>query len=147
MKTLKKYFRFTCIFLLLTFLVPEFHVLANTQPQLKSRFGDWSVFTHSTGDRNICYIASTPIKQDPKDKNWTPNFFISRIDMNYNQPSLNIGYKLKDGTSISVKILNSTFAMTSNKDGITAWLMTENEEKNLVEAMKKGYQMILKGTS
>ena len=77
MKTLKKYFRFTCIFLLLTFLVPEFHVLANTQPQLKSRFGDWSVFTHSTGDRNICYIASTPIKQDPKDKNWTPNFFIS----------------------------------------------------------------------
>ena len=50
--------------------------------------------------------------------------------MNYNQPSLNIGYKLKDGTSISVKILNSTFAMTSNKDGINAWLMTEDEEKN-----------------
>ena len=67
--------------------------------------------------------------------------------MNYNQPSLNIGYKLKDGTSISVKILNSTFAMTSNKDGINAWLMTENEEKKLVEAMKKGYQMIVKGTS
>ena len=147
MKTLKKYFRFTYIFLLLAFLVPEFHVLANTQPQLKSRFGDWSVFTHSIGDRNICYIASTPIKQDPKDKNWTPNFFISRIDMNYNQPSLNVGYKLKDGTSISVKILNSTFAMTSNKNGINAWLMTEDEEKKLVEAMKKGYQMVVKGTS
>ena len=61
----------------------------------------------------------------------------ARIDENYNQPSLNIGYKLKDGASISVKILNSTFALTSNKDGINAWLMTEDEEEKLVEVFLK----------
>tara|TARA_B100000674_G_scaffold480734_1_gene480655 strand:- start:75 stop:599 length:525 start_codon:yes stop_codon:yes gene_type:complete len=147
MQKFKKYLKLVCISLVITFLIPEVYTLANTQPQLKSRFGDWSVFTFSTDKKDMCYIASTPIKQDPKDKNWNPNFFISRIDKNYNQPSLNIGYKLKDGTSISVKILNNTFALTSNKDGLNAWLMTEDEEKKLVEAMKKGYQMIIKGTS
>ena len=147
MGKLKKYFKITHILFVLVFLIPEAYATTGEQPQLKSKFGDWSVFTHSAGDRNICYIASTPIKQDPKDKNWTPNFFISRIDKNYNQPSLNIGYKLKDGTSISVKILNSTFALTSNEVGTNAWLMTEDEEKKLIEAMKKGYQMIIKGTS
>ena len=28
-----------------------------------------------------------------------------------------------------------------------AWLITKDEENKLVEAMKKGYQMIIKGTS
>ncbi len=147
MEKLQIHKKFTFIILLLIFFIPEVHATTSLQPQLKSRFGDWSVFTHSDNERNICYIASTPIKQDPKDKNWNPNFFISRIDKNTNQPSLNIGYKLKEGTSISVKILNSTFALTSNNTGLNAWLMTEDEERKLVEAMKKGYQMIIKGTS
>jgi hypothetical protein len=123
---------------------------ASVEPQLKSRFGDWRVFTHEINGENLCYIASTPIKQDPTDKNWNPNFFISKIKLsgkNYNQPSLYIGYKLKEETSVSIKILNSTFRLATDEKRESAWLVTEDEEQKIVEAMKKGYQMIIKGTS
>ena len=37
--------------------------------------------------------------------------------------------------------------MATDEKRERAWLVTEDEEQKIVEAMKKGYQMIIKGTS
>ena len=138
------------IILISFLLVTNLYAASVNEQQLKSRFGDWRVFAHEINGEKLCYIASTPIKQDPNDRNWNPNFFISKIKLNgknYNQPSLYIGYKLKGETSVSIKILNSTFRLATDEARERAWLVTEDEEQKIIEAMKKGYQMIIKGTS
>lgn len=117
----------------------------NSEPNLKSRFGDWRLFNHSNGDEDYCYISSDPIKQDPSDKQWQPSFFIAKFDGGYNQPSLYADYVFKEGSVVSIKILNSTFMMST--DNNRAWLVSQDEEEKLVEAMKKGYQMVIQGTS
>ena len=126
-------------------LFTSFAYSQNSEPNLKSRFGDWRLFNHSIGDENYCYISSAPIKQHPTDKQWKPSFFIARFDGEYNQPSLYADYVFKEDSIVTIKILNSTFMMAT--DNNRAWLISQDEEEKLVEAMKKGYQMVIQGTS
>jgi hypothetical protein len=142
----KKYFFYITLLLIYILLVPPSYASSNTEPELQSRFGDWRVFKYTANSKELCYIASSPVKQDPSDKAWNPNFFIKKIDdESHNQPSLYAGYNFKKETPVTIKILNSTFSMSPMDKH--AWLVTKDEEKKLVEAMKKGYQMIIKGTS
>mgnify|MGYP001156740979 FL=1 len=142
----RKYFFFITLVIIYLACATISNATSHGEPEVQSRFGDWRVLKYVDDSREHCYIASSPIKQAPTDKEWNPNFFIKKIDGgSHNEPSLYAGYNFKKDTPVTIKILNSTFSMSAKDKH--AWLITKDEENKLVEAMKKGYQMIIKGTS
>jgi invasion protein IalB len=56
-----------------------------------------------------------------------------------------MGYTFKPSVEASVEIGPAKFAMYTQKDG--AWIKNAAEEGRLVDAMRKGPDMVVKGTS
>jgi hypothetical protein len=56
-----------------------------------------------------------------------------------------IGYPFKPGTDASVEIGPTKFAMYTQNDG--AWIKNAAEETRLVEAMRKGADFVVNGSS
>jgi hypothetical protein len=115
------------------------------EPILKGKYGDWNVFINPDTDSQMCFIASKPIKQIPSSKSWDPTFYITTFGEASNEPSVSAGYNYKNETQASIKILEYTFLLSTNGQG--AWLGTVKEEEKLIDAMKKGASMVVKGES
>jgi hypothetical protein len=56
-----------------------------------------------------------------------------------------IGYAFKKDSTVELKVDDATFELFSNADG--AWADTTATEQKIVEAMKTGTSLSLKGTS
>ena len=56
-----------------------------------------------------------------------------------------IGYPVKPGSEGSVEVGGSRFAMYSQGDGL--WIKNAAEEDRLVDALRKGADAVVKGTS
>jgi len=115
------------------------------EPTLKGKYGDWNVFINYDTDNHMCFVASQPTKQLPSTKNWDPTFYITRYGKIIGEPSINAGYNYRKDSQASVKILEYVFQLGTNGQG--AWLGTVEEELKLIDAMKKGASMIIKGES
>ena len=130
-------------------ILSTFILIVNANPSLantvlRGKYGDWNVFTNSA-DETMCFIASIPIKQLPTSKNWNPTFYLAKYGQNAIQPSINAGYIYRAGTQATIKILEYTLQLNTEKQG--AWLGTQETEKILIDAMKKGTSMVVKGES
>jgi len=59
--------------------------------------------------------------------------------------SVIIGYQFKSTSDATAEIGTATFAMSTQDDG--AWIKTVAEEARMVDAMRKGSDLTIKGTS
>jgi invasion protein IalB len=59
--------------------------------------------------------------------------------------SVLVGYPLKQDSKVSVDIDGKTFSMFTKEDG--AWVENIADESVLVDALKAGSKMVVKGTS
>ena len=62
-----------------------------------------------------------------------------------NEISVIIGYPFKTSSDATAEIGNTKFAMYTQNDG--AWIKNVAEEARLVEAMRKGAELTVKGSS
>ena len=62
-----------------------------------------------------------------------------------NEVSVIIGYPFKEQSDATAEIGQTKFAMYTQKDG--AWIKNVAEEARLIEAMRKGADLVIKGTS
>ncbi len=62
-----------------------------------------------------------------------------------NEVSVIIGYPFKTSSDATAEIGGSKFAMYTQNDG--AWIKNVTEEARMLEAMRKGSELIVKGTS
>jgi hypothetical protein len=62
-----------------------------------------------------------------------------------NEVSVIMGYPLKPGADASVEIGSDKFTMYTQGDG--AWIKNAAEEPQLVEALRKGADAVVRGTS
>ncbi len=110
-------------------------------------FNDWQV--HVFGEKKICFITSQPVKKVLSEKGTRGQivFYITNWpkDKVHNEISVKIGYPFKDGHKPVVKIDDQSFNFVSKQD--KAFVEKTEQEGQLIEAMKKGKNMIVTGES
>jgi hypothetical protein len=122
----------------------------DAQPTLLGQYGDWGAYTASPGGKKVCFALGKPktTKTDPAGRKRDPAYvFISTrpAEKVKNEVSIIIGYPFKADSDATAEIGSAKFAMYTQNDG--AWIKNVAEETRMVDAMRKGADLTVKGTS
>ena len=125
-------------------------VAGSAEPNLIGQFGTWGAYTASPNGKKVCFALARPAssKTNPPNKPRDPSFaFISTrpAEKVTNEVSVMIGYQLKPGSEGSIEIGSSRYAMYAQGDGL--WIKNAAEEGRLVDALRKGADATVKGSS
>lgn len=113
---------------------------------------DWSAYTTGTGGAKTCYALASPKSTEPKHVNRDPVFFLVSdwpARKAKGETEMVPGYKYKDGSDVTVQVGSDKFPFFTRNDGDSgsAWIKNLDDEPRLVDAMRRGSQMIVTGTS
>jgi hypothetical protein len=122
----------------------------NTQPTLLGQYGDWGAYTASPAGSKICFALAKPksAKTEPagRKRDQSYMFVSTRPAENVkNEVSIIIGYPFKTSSDAVAEIGSGKFAMYTQNDG--AWIKNVAEEARMVDAMRKGGELTVRGTS
>ena len=136
----------------LAFLSIFFALLATTpaDAQIKTlgTFQDWTAYQTAQGGKRICYITSTPKKDEG---NYSKRGDILTVvthrpaSQSFNVVSIHAGYKYKKGSTAEVAIGGANFTLFTNAQ--TAWANDSADDKALVKNMRAGAKMIVRAKS
>ncbi len=121
-----------------------------TQPTLLGQYGDWGAYSATPGGRKICFSIAKPkaAQTNPagRKRDQAYLFVSNRPAENVrNEVSVIIGYPFKDKTDATAEVGSDKFAMYTLNDG--AWIKNVAEEARMVDAMRKGSDLTVKGVS
>ena len=113
---------------------------------------DWSAYSGTADDRQVCYALSQPHASEPRGAKRGPIYFlISDWPSRHAKGEAEIvaGYKYRDGTPVTVEIGGQRFAFFTRNDGEngTAWLLSLADSQHLIDAMRQGATAEVTGTS
>lgn len=120
------------------------------QPTLLGQYGDWGAYAASPGGGKVCFALAKPktTKIEPPGGKRDPSYvFVSTrpAENVKNEVSVIIGYPFKTSSDATAEVGAVKFAMYTQKDG--AWIKNVAEEARMVDAMRKGADLTVKGTS
>ena len=120
------------------------------QPTLLGQYGDWGAYTASPAGNKVCFALAKPktTKTEPEGRKRDPSYvFVSTrpAEKVKNEVSVIIGYPFKTNSDATAEIGTTKFAMYTKDDG--AWIKNAAEETRMVDAMRKGADLTVKGTS
>lgn len=120
------------------------------EPTLIGQFGTWGAYVAAPGGKKVCFALAKPssMKTNPANRPRDPAYaFISTRpqDKVTNEVSIMIGYPLKAGSEGSLEVAGNRFAMYTQGDGL--WIKNAADEEKMVEALRKGSDVAVKGTS
>ncbi len=111
-------------------------------------FGDWSAFQFSEDGSSACYMSSEPAKATGDYKKRGDVFAIVThrpAEKRIGEVSIVAGYAYQKDSTVEVAIGKQNFELFTQEDG--AWALDAEADKELVQAMRKGNRMVVKGTS
>lgn len=109
---------------------------------------DWTLFKHEAQSGMTCFAAAQPAEMLPKGANRDSAYFYVSAwpkDGVKSEVSVKLGYPIKSGSPVTVKIGNDSFKLFANEE--RGFVSDPTEELKLVEAMKKGSSMQVIATS
>ena len=117
---------------------------------LLGQFGDWGAYKASPGGKTVCFALSRPTQAvtDPPERNRDPSYaFVSTrpAENVKDEVSIIVGYPQKEGVDASAIIGTASFVLYTQNDG--AWVKNAAEESAMVDAMRKGAEMVIKSVS
>ena len=123
---------------------------ASSQPTLLGQYGDWGAYTATQGGGKVCFALAKPKSSatNPAGRSRDPAYiFISTrpSEKVKNEVSVIIGYPFRPNSDASAEVGSTKFAMYTEKDG--AWIKDVAEEARLIDAMRKGSDLTVRGTS
>jgi hypothetical protein len=110
--------------------------------------GQWSAYTFMEDGNKVCYMASQPVKAEG---NYTRRGDIFALithrpaEGTENVFSYITGYTYKPGSDVTITIGSKKFTLFTQDD--TAWTPDPETDKELVEAIRAGSRMVIRGTS
>lgn len=124
--------------------------VSGSEPTLTGQFGAWGTYVATPGGKKVCFALAKPtsMKTDPPNRPRDPAYaFISTrpSEKVVNEISVMIGYPLKAGSEGSLEVSGNSYAMYTQGDGL--WIKNAAEEGKLVDALRKGADVTIKGTS
>ena len=113
---------------------------------------DWSAYSATADDRQVCYALSQPHASEPRGAKRGPIYFlISDWPSRHAKGEAEIvtGYKYRDGSPVTVEVGSQKFAFFTRNDGEngTAWLLSLADAPHLIDAMAHGSTALVIGTS
>jgi hypothetical protein len=131
---------------------PERPALAQNegQPSLLQQYGDWGVYAGASGGHKVCFALAQPTsaETDPPNRPRDPIYlFVSTrpAENVRNEVSVIIGYPFRNNSEASAEVGDAKFILQTQGDN--AWLKNPAEEDQLVDAMRRGSDMVVKGVS
>jgi len=120
------------------------------QPALLGQFGDWGAYTASPSGKKVCFALAKPTSSHtaPPNRPRDPAYmFVSSrpAEKVKDEISVIFGYGLKANTDANIEISGANYAMYTQLDG--AWVKNAAEEGRLVDAMRHGQDLTVKGMS
>jgi invasion protein IalB len=129
---------------------PAAATAGDSVPTLIGQYGDWGAYYATPGGRKVCFSIARPKSSvtNPAGRKRDQAFMFvsSRPGENVrDEVSVIIGYPFKPNTDASIEIGAAKFAMYTLNDG--AWIKNVAEEPRMVDAMRKGSELTIKGVS
>ncbi len=123
---------------------------AGSAPNLLAQFGEWGAYTAMAGGKKVCFALAKPSKAattPPNRPRDPPYMFISSrpAEKVKDEVSVIIGFGLKPNADASIDVGGSSYPMFTQNDG--AWIKNPADEARLVDALRKGTDAVVKGTS
>lgn len=120
------------------------------QAVLLGQFGDWGAYSATPGGKKVCFALAKPTTAttEPAGRNRDPSYaFVSTrpAEKVKNEVSVIVGYPQKPGADASAAIGTATYVMYTQNDG--AWVKNAAEEAQMVDAMRKGNDLVVKSES
>jgi hypothetical protein len=124
--------------------------IGGVQPSLLGQFGDWSAYAATPQGKKVCFALAKPTtsQTNPPNRPRDPAYiFISTrpAEKVKDEVSVVIGYPFKEKSVATVEVGATKLSLYTDKDG--AWISSAAEEARLVDAMRKGSDLVVKGTS
>ena len=124
--------------------------VADDEPKLLGQYGEWGAFTATPNGKKLCFALAKPgsSKTEPANRPRDPAFlFISTRpgEKVKDEISLIIGYPIKPNTEVTAAVGAASFALHTQEDG--AWVKSQPDEAKMLEAMRKGADVVVKGES
>lgn len=122
---------------------------AAEMPKVLGEYGDWIAWTYNDRGNLICYMSSTPKKDEGK---YTKRGDIYTIithrpaEKTFDEVSFVAGYSFDTKAPFTIKIGDKIFKNTFT-DGTKGWMVNGQEDLKLIAAMKRGERMIVDGKS
>ena len=120
------------------------------QATLLGQFGDWGAYKAAPGGKKVCFALSKPTAAtiEPSSRKRDPSYaFVSTrpAEKVKNEISVIVGYAQKSGHDASATIGNANYVLYTQNDG--AWVKNAAEEPKMIEAMRKGLELVVKSES
>jgi len=120
------------------------------EPTLIGQFGSWGAYSATPAGRKVCFALAKPSssKTNPPNRPRDPAYvFVATrpAEKVSNEVSVSIGYQLKPGSEGSLEIGTARYAMYTQGDGL--WIKNAADEAQMVEALKRGGDVTVKGVS
>jgi Invasion associated locus B (IalB) protein len=120
------------------------------EPTLIGQYGTWGAYTATPNGKKVCFALAKPSssKTNPPNRPRDPAYaFVSTrpAEKVFNEVSIMIGYALKPGSESSLEVAGASYAMYTQGDGL--WIKNAAEEEQMVAAMRKSAEVVVKGVS
>lgn len=124
--------------------------VADNEPKLLGQYGEWGAYTATPAGKKLCFALAKPGSSQtvPPNRPRDPAFlFISTRpgEKVKDEISLIIGYPIKPNTDVTAAVGATSFALYTQQDG--AWVKNAPDEPKMIEAMRKGADVVVKGES
>jgi invasion protein IalB len=120
------------------------------QAVLLGQFGDWGAYQASPGGKKVCFALAKPSKAEtePAGRKRDQSYaFVSTrpSEKVKNEVSMIVGYPQKSGVDATATVGSASYVMYTQNDG--AWVKNAAEEAQMVNAMRKGADLVVKSVS
>ena len=118
-------------------------------PQMIGEYDDWVAYYYRDSAGPVCYMASTPKKDEGKYAKRGDIYAVITHRPNeksFDVLNINAGYNYKPGSKVIIKIGTKTFDRLFTSED-KAWAVNDKVDKEIVAEMKRGSRMVVHGTS
>ena len=124
--------------------------VGGVQPTLLGQYGDWGAYAATPGGKKICFALAKPANSStaPPNRPRDPAYmFVSTrpAEKVKDEVSIIFGYGLKPNSDANIEVAGGSYTMYTQADG--GWVKNAAEEPKLVDTMRKGQNLTVKGTS
>ena len=133
-----------CSFIL-ALIVPA---AASAADRTLGSFRDWTAMQYGSGNAAECMAFTQPVKSEGAySKRGDPFLFVTRriASAERGRVTLETGYPYKAGSTASVIV--DDLKLELETQGSTAWLDPADDAARLLDAMRAGKELVVKGTS
>lgn len=114
-------------------------------PEVLNTYDAWTAYSYRNGETVLCYAASSPKDSQPVTVDHGENYFIITRSGRALRSQAAMGYPLRPGSTVILRIGDTHFSMTPSQSH--AWATNPKREPDLIGAMKHGHDMTLAATS